>query len=98
MHGATLKIIVMYCLTIGYLQLYIGSDNFMIYFLYFKLVYYFSKFGRMVSQNTQEFSVNIKPILVCMCALLDTVSANSLTSEEGSLREMSTCAGNFRKI
>ena len=42
--------------------------------------------------------VNIKSVFVCTCALLGTVSTNSLTSEEVSLREMSTYAGNFGKI
>jgi hypothetical protein len=88
----------MYCLTTGYFQLCIGSDHFIIYFLYFKLLFYFDEDGRRVGQSTWEFSVNITPVFVCMHALLGTVSANSLTPEEESLREMSTCADNFSKI
>ena len=41
--------------------------------------------------------VYIKPIFVFPCALLGTVIVNSLTSKEGSLREMSTSRRQFRQ-
>jgi len=73
-------------------------DNFMIHFYVLNLYFIYFEDGRKVGQNTYEFNMNIKPVVLCLCALFGTVTVYSLTSEEVSLREMSTYAGNFGKI